>query len=89
VDLQLYRQSCNATVNAAYRLGIAGVRDAAVAVYHDGSITDDKRLACLREQVHSSGNRLFVFKWKNPEHWLSPITGRLWQGLSRMRSWGA
>ena len=89
VDLQLYRQSCNATVDAVYRLGIAGPRDAAVAVYHDGSEADDQRLACLRDQVRSSGNRLFVFKWKNPEHWLSPITGRLWQGLSRLRSSGS
>ena len=88
VDLQLYRQSCNATADAVYRLGIAGARDAAVAVYHDGSDTDDQRLACLRERVRSSGNRLFVLKWKNPEHWLSPITGRLWQGLAWLRSWG-
>jgi hypothetical protein len=89
VDLQLYRQSCNATVDAVYRLGIAGARDTAVAVYHDGSDTDNQRLACLRERVRSSGNRLFVFKWKNPEHWLSPITGRLWQGLSRLRALGS
>ena len=89
MDLQLYRQCCNATVDAGYRLGIAGARDAAVAVYHDGSEADDQRLACLRDQVRSSGNRLFVFKWKNPEHWLSPITGRLWQGLSRLRSSGS
>ena len=87
VDLQLYRQSCKATLDAVYRLGIPGARDAAVAVYHDGSDTDDRRLACLREQVRSSGHRLFVFKWKNPEHWLSPISGRFWQGLSRLRSW--
>jgi len=88
VDLQLYRQSCNATVDAVYRLGIAGARDAAIAAYHDGSDTDDQRLACLSEKVRSSGNRLFVFKWKNPEHWLSPITGRLLQGLAWLRSWG-
>lgn len=89
VDLQLYRQSCNTTMDAIYRLGIAGARDAAVAVYHDGSKADDLRLACVRERVRSSGNRLFVFKWKNPEHWLSPITGRLWQGVAWLRSLGS
>jgi hypothetical protein len=26
-----------------------------------------------------------VFKWKNPEHWLSPYTRGLWQMLSRLR----
>ena len=60
-----------------------------MAVYHDGSKADDLRLACVRERVRSSGNRLFVFKWKNPEHWLSPITGRLWQGVAWLRSLGS
>ena len=86
VDLQLYRQSCDATVDAVYRLGVAGRSDTAVAVYHDGSDADDRRLSCFREQFAAIGNRLFVFKWKNPEHWLSPMTRRLWQVLGHLRS---
>ena len=86
VDLQLYRQSCDATVDAVYRLGLAGRSDTAVAVYHDGSDTDERRLRCFREQFAATGNRLFVFKWKNPEYWLSPITSRLWQVLGHFRS---
>jgi len=60
--------------------------DTAVAVYHDGSDADDRRLSCFREQFAGIGNRLFVFKWKNPEHWLSPMTRRLWQVLGYLRS---
>ncbi|MCP9808712.1 hypothetical protein KBY58_04615 [Cyanobium sp. HWJ4-Hawea] len=85
VDLQLYRQSCATTVDLVYRLGIAGRRDTAVAVYHDGSVSDDRRLACYRRRVAAIGNRLFVFKWKNPEHWFTVIPRGLREGLSRLR----
>jgi hypothetical protein len=86
VDIQVYRQSCSSTVGSAYQLGVAGRQDTAIAVYHDGSAADDRRLACFRKELKGIGNRLFVFKWKNPEHWLSPITRGIWRTLSRLRS---
>jgi len=86
IDIQLYRITCNSTIDAAYRLGVAGRRDTAIAVYHDGSEGDERGLRCFREAFQRSGNRLFVFKWKNPEHWLSPYTRGLWKMLSRLRS---
>ena len=86
VDIQLYRQGCSTTVDSAYQLGVAGRADTAIAVYHDGSAADDRRLSCFRREIGAIGNRLFVFKWKNPEHWLTPITRGLWQTLSRLRS---
>ena len=85
VDLQVYRLGCRETADVAYRLGLAGRRDTAVAVYHDGSQDDDRRLNCLARQFSQIGNRLFVFKWKNPEHWLTPLTRIFWQGLSHLR----
>lgn len=85
VDIQLYRQSCEQTVNAAYNLGIAGQPNTAIAVYHDGSIADQQRLACFQQQFKQIGNRLFVFKWKNPEYWLTPYTKRLSQLVARIR----
>lgn len=85
VDIQLYRNSCDSTVDAAYRLGVAGRRDTAIAVYHDGSAADQRRLGCFRESFRQIGNRVFVFKWKNPEHWLSPYTRRIWQALAQLR----
>ena len=85
VDIQLYRQGCSTTVDSAYQLGVAGRADTAIAVYHDGSAADDRRLSCFRREIGAIGNRLFVFKWKNPEHWLTPITRGLWQSLSRLR----
>ena len=39
-------------------------------------------LKLFREQFAAIGNRLFVFKWKNPEQWLSPIIGRGWRGYA-------
>lgn len=86
VDIQVYRQSCSSTVGSAYQLGVAGRQDTAIAVYHDGSAADDRRLACFRRELKGIGNRLFVFKWKSPEHWLSPITRGIWRTLSRLRS---
>ena len=86
VDIQVYRQGCSPTVASAYQLGVAGRADTAIAVYHDGSAADDRRLSCFRREIGAIGNRLFVFKWKNPEHWLTPITRGLWQTLSRLRS---
>lgn len=86
VDIPLYRQGCNLTVDSAYQLGVAGRADTAIAIYHDGSATDDRRLSCFRREIGAIGNRLFVFKWKNPEHWLTPISRGLWQTLSRLRS---
>ena len=85
VDLQVYRLGCRETADVAYRLGLAGRRDTAIAVYHDGSQDDDRRLNCLAAQFNQIGNRLFVFKWKNPEHWLTPMTRIFWQGLSHFR----
>jgi hypothetical protein len=86
VDIQLYRITCNSTIDAAYRLGVAGRRDTAIAVYHDGSEADDRRLNCFRESFQNIGNRVFVFKWKNPEYWLTPYTRVFWQTLSRLVS---
>ena len=86
VDIQVYRQGCSPTVASAYQLGVAGRADTAIAVYHDGSAADDRRLSYFRREIGAIGNRLFVFKWKNPEHWLTPITRGLWQTLSRLRS---
>jgi len=86
VDIQLYRQGCSPTVDSAYQLGVAGRANTAIAVYHDGSAADDRRMSCFRRAIGAIGNRLFVFKWKNPEHWLAPITRGLWQTLSRFRS---
>ena len=48
VDIQLYRQGCSPTVESAYQLGVAGRADTAIAVYHDGSAADDRRLSCFR-----------------------------------------
>jgi len=78
VDIQVYRQGCSPTMDRAYQLGVAGWRDRAIAVYHDGSAADDRRLSCFRREIGAIGNRLFVFKWKNPEHWLTPITRGFW-----------
>jgi hypothetical protein len=86
VDIDVYRQGCSPTVASAYQLGVAGRRDKAIAVYHDGSATDDGPLSCFRSEIGAICNRLFVFKWKNPEHWLKPLTRPLWQTLSRLRS---
>lgn len=86
VDIQLYRITCNSTIDAAYRLGVAGRRDTAIAVYHDGSEADDRNLNCFRESFQRIGNRVFVFKWKNPEYWLTPYTRVFWQTLSRLVS---
>ena len=86
VDIQVYRQDCWTTVDSAYRLGVAGQQDTAIAVYHDGSASDDRRLLCLRREFRKIGNQLFVFKWKNPEYWLTPITRGVWQMLARLRS---
>lgn len=86
VDIQLYRNSCNSTIDVAYRLGVAGRRDTAIAVYHDGSEADDRRLNCFRQSFQRIGNRVFVFKWKNPEYWLTPYTRVFWQMLSRLLS---
>lgn len=86
VDIQLYRNACRSTVNAAYRLGVAGRSDTAIAVYHDGSNADVSRLNCFQKAFRNIGNRVFVFKWKNPEHWLSPFTKGIWQLLSRKSS---
>ena len=84
VDIQVYRQSCRATADTADALGVSGRRDTAIAVYHDGSPADDRRLACYRRSIGAMGNRLFVFKWKNQEHWLKPLTKPLWLALSRL-----
>jgi hypothetical protein len=86
VDIQVYRKDCLNTSNLAYELGIAGQRNTAVAVYHDGSKADDRSLDCFQEEFSQIGNRLFVFKWKNPEHWLTPVTHGSWKILARLRS---
>jgi hypothetical protein len=52
----------------------------------DKDAAADRRLSCFRREIGAIGNRLFVFKWKNPEHWLTPITRGFWQTLSRLRS---
>jgi len=86
VDIQLYRNTCNSTIDAVYRLGVAGRRNTAIAVYHDGSDDDERGLRCFSEALQRSGNRLFVFKWKNPEHWLTHYTNGVRQLLSRLSS---
>ena len=85
VDIQVYRQSCQTTVDRAYQLGVAGRHKTAIAVYHNGSATDDRRMWCFHRQFRAIGNQLFVFKWKNPEHWLTPLTRPIWHLLSRLR----
>lgn len=52
-------------------------------------VTQQGAILPLTDRVSSVGNRLIVFKWQNPEHWLSPITGRLWKGLAWLRSLGS
>ena len=52
-------------------------------------VTQNGAIPPLTDRVRSVGNRLIVFKWQNPEHWLAPITGRLWQGLAWLRSLGS
>jgi len=42
VDIQVYRQGCSPTVDSTYQLGVAGRRDTAIAVYHDGSAQRDR-----------------------------------------------
>lgn len=86
VDVQVYRQDCQATVDMARQLGIASRRDTAIAVYHDGSPAADRQLSCTQDRFAAIGNRVFVFKWNNPEHWLTPITRCLWQTFSRLRT---
>ena len=85
VDIQIYRNGCHATIDTAYRLGVAGQRDTAIAVYHDGSKADDRRLNCFRRSFEDIGNRVFVFKWKNPEHWMKRYSQAIWRGLSMLR----
>jgi hypothetical protein len=85
VDIQVYRQSCQATVDIARELGVAGWRDTAIAVYHDGSPAAERQLNCMQDRFAAIGNRVFVFKWRNPEHWLSPITRPFWLCLGRLR----
>ena len=48
---------CSPTVASAYQLGVAGRRDTAIAVYHDGSATDDRRLSCFRSEIGAIGNQ--------------------------------
>ena len=86
VDIQLYRNSCNSTIDAVYRLGVAGRRNTAIAVYHDGSDDDERGLLCFSEALQRSGNRLFVFEWKNLQHCITPYTKGVWQLVARLRS---
>lgn len=85
VDIQIYRNSCDATVDTAFRLGVAGRQDTAIAVYHDGSSVDDRRLKCFTRSLQAIGNRIFVFKWKNQEHWIRGYSRAVWRVLSRLR----
>jgi len=67
VDVQLYRMNCSQIEHHAVRLGLAYQRSTAVAVYHDGSGEDGRRLACTQQALAGLGLKTFVFKWKNPE----------------------
>jgi hypothetical protein len=62
VDIQLYRQGCGPTVDRAYQLGVAGRRDTAIAVYHDGSSEGDRLLSCFRRVpgVNYVGGRAYL-----------------------------
>lgn len=87
IDLQIYRKNCKATTSDVYKLGVAGASDVAIAVYDDGSQGSAEQLRCLKPRLEDAGNRMFVFKWKNPEHWILPISRKFWSEVARVRSW--
>ncbi len=72
-DIQIYRQSCRRTGDIALSLGAAGRADTAIAVYHDGSKSADEELKCMESDMASLGNKIFVFKWNNPEAYLKHV----------------
>jgi hypothetical protein len=79
VDVQLYRLNCHQIEHDAVRLGLADQRSTAVAVYHDGSGENGRRLTCTQQALDGLGLKTFVFKWKNPEAslrtlWSHPFT---------------
>lgn len=81
VDLQFYRIKCTEAVDSFMRLSAGSAQKLTIAAYHDGSTADDQHIKCMNERL-SQGNAkkipLFVFKWKNQEHWLRGI--KAWLG---------
>lgn len=73
VDVQIYRMTCPSTIDLAYGLGIVGRPKSAIAVYHDGTSQADRDLQCFRRAGRETRNSIFVFKWKNPESFLSRV----------------
>ena len=50
-----------------------------MAVYHDGSGADGRRLACAQQALDGLGLQTFVFKWKNPEARLRSLWSHPWR----------
>ena len=72
-DVQIYRQTCSDTVAMAWRLGILGQPNIAIATYADGSKQGDEQVQCVQDELQPYGNPLFVFKWDNQEVWSKQI----------------
>ena len=77
-DVQIYRETCRATGDIAWRMGITGNPRIAVAAYNDGSKSGSELIECIEEDMDSLGTSLFVFKWKNQEIWLMQLL-HYWQ----------
>lgn len=79
-DIQIYRKSCNETIDIAWNMGIIGQPNIAVATYDDGSQQGAAQVRCLEKNFTKLGNKLFVFKWKNQETW----SIHLWSAIYRL-----
>ena len=81
-DVQIYRNTCRGTGDAAWEMGITGNSRVAVAAYTDGSNEGDDLMNCIKKDLKSLGTDLFVFKWKNQEVW----SNRVWKFISRLQN---
>ena len=67
-DIQIYRNTCKATNDLAWKMGATGNKRIAVAAYHDGSQEGADLIECIEQNLQKMGTKLFVFKWKNQEY---------------------
>ena len=65
----------------AWRMGITGNHEIAVAAYNDGSKEGDELIKCIEKDLKSLKTKLFVFKWKNQEIW----SKKIWELIGQLR----
>ena len=76
-DVQMYRIACKETVDLAWRMGITGNKQIAVAAYDDGSHEGRKLIRCIKDDLEKIETKIFVFKWKNQESWMRQLQHHL------------